>query len=116
MSPLEYLQHFMLPYYNTDADITLLETYLTDYVHPECAASALWNELSGRLAFANEGMLKISIGAEKFEYAAPGTLQLACQRQYNIYSERCDALNSIGSCAIKVDKATVGGVTELFGS
>lgn len=106
----------MKPYYQLDDDNILLNDYLSQYIHPECAASTLWEELSGSIGLGNEGLLKMSTGAEKFEYGTPGTMQLACEKQAKLYKDRCETLTSIGSCAIKVSKATVGGVTETYGS
>lgn len=115
MSDLKKLKHFMNPYYQTDDDNLLLNDYLTDYTYPECAAAALWEELSGSVGLGKEGLLKMSTGAEKFEYGAPGTMQLACEKQAKLYKQRCEDINGIGACAIIVSKTTVAGVTELYG-
>lgn len=116
MTDLKKLRHFMKPYYQIDDDNILLNDYLTQYTYPECAAGALWEELSGSIGLGNEGLLKMSTGAEKFEYGTPGTMQLACKTQAKLYNDRCEIIKGIGSCAIKVSKATVAGVTELYGS
>ena len=116
MTDLTKLKHFMEPYYQEVTDETLLQEYLTDYTYPECAASALWYELKGKVGFDSDGVRKIATGSEKFEYSEIGTLQLACDKNGKYYGERCDALNQNGSMAVKVSKATVGGVTETYGS
>ena len=116
MTNLKKLRHFMSPYYQTDDDNILLNTYLDDYTYPECAAAILWEELGGSVGLGNQGLLKMSTGAEKFEYGTPGTMQAACAKQAALYKDRCDTINGIGACAIRVSKATVAGVTELHGS
>jgi hypothetical protein len=112
---LEQLTRFMEPYYQAAGDQTLLQDYLDEYQYAECAAAALWNELLGKAGLAMKGTLKIDTGAEKFVYSEPGTMQLACQRAANLYTQRCDDIKGQGSCAIRVSKATVGGVEEAFG-
>lgn len=118
MDELDKLKHFMKPYYQdgtpeTDAFLT---AYLTEYTYAECAAAALWGEKAGELAFENEGLLKTSTGAEKFEFGAPGTMQLAAKNQSEYYQSRCDDLNSVGACAIRVKKNSVGGIEEINGT
>ena len=116
LSDLQKLRRFMKPYYQDDDDNVVLNAYLTDYTYPECAAQVLWEELSGEVGLGNMGLLKMSTGAEKFEYGTPGTIQAACDKQAKLYKERCEVINGVGSCAIKVSKSSVGGVTELYGS
>ena len=115
MTNLEKLTHYMEPYYQDAGDVALLNEYLTEYTYPECAASVLWYELAGKAGLGNKGVQKIDTGAEKFVYSEPGTMQLACIKQGDYYEQRCDDIQGIGSCAIIVDKATVGGVTEAHG-
>ncbi len=112
MTDLEKLQHFMAPYYQDASDETLLNSYLTTYTYPECAAAALWNELAGLAGLKNLGVSKIDTGAEKFVFSEPGTVQLACEKQGKYYTKRCNDLQSIGSCAIKVDRSDVAGLTD----
>jgi hypothetical protein len=116
VTDLKQLRHFMKPYYQTDDDNILLNDYLTTYTYPECAAGKLWEELGGSKGLGNEGLLKMSTGAEKFEYGTPGTMQLACEKQAKLYNDRCNDIHNIGSCAVKVNKATVANVTEFYGS
>lgn len=113
MTDLEKLKHFMAPYYQDAADETLLNAYLVDYIYAECAASALWYELAGKAALNVKGLQAIDTGAEKFKYSEPGTIQLACQKQGDYYSKLCDNKKGIGSCAIKVQKATVAGIIDV---
>ncbi len=115
MTELQKLIHFMQPYYQTAADMALLEAYITQYTYAECAASALWYELKGKAGLQLQGVQKIDTGAEKFVYSEPGTMQLACQKNGDYYSQRCDDILGIGSCAVKVSRTTVGGVAETFG-
>lgn len=116
MTDLEKLEHFMKPYYQESGDTTLLETYITDYTYPECAASALWKELAGEVGLQMNGVQKIDSGAEKTVYSEPGTMQLAVIKQGNYYAERCNDIKRIGSIAIKVNSPAVGGIEEIFGS
>jgi hypothetical protein len=116
MTSLQKLRKYMKPYYQSDDDNVLLNDYLDEYTHPECAAAALWEELAGEVGLGNEGLLKMSTGAEKFEYGTPGTMQAACEKQAKLYKNRCEAINGEGSCAVKVSSASVGGVTEFYGS
>ena len=116
MTDLEQLVHYMAPYYQEAGDLVLLQQYLDKYTYPECAASKLWYELGGKIGLESEGILKVSSGAEKTEYGAPGTMQLACKNQGDYYADLCNALNNIGSVAVKVSKATVGGIPEEYGS
>ena len=106
----------MKPNYQCKEDEDLLNDYLTTYTYPECAASALWYELQGSTGLENDGINKISTGAEKFDFSEPGTLQLACQRLGDFYKTRCENIKGIGSAAVKVSKATIGGVEEIFGN
>ena len=106
----------MSPYYQDVSDTPLLDEYITTYTYPECAASALWFELGGRVGMQMDGVQKIDTGAEKFVYSEPGTMQLACERQGKYFGERCDMVMGHGSAAIKTSKASVGGITEEFGS
>ena len=115
MTDLEQLVHYMAPYYQETADSVILQAYLDKYIYPECAASHLWYELGGKVGLADEGLLKMSAGAEKFEYGAPGTMQLACEKQGKYYAGLCADLNGIVS-AIKVSKSSVGGIGEEYGS
>jgi len=116
MTNLEKLKHFMAPYYQEVADETLLEEYITDYTYPECAASVLWYELSGKTGLQMDGLQKMDTGAEKFVYSEPGTMQLACNKQGDYYAIRCDMKTGSGSSAIKVSKSTVGNISEDYGS
>lgn len=116
MTDLVKLRHFMSPYYQIDDNNILLNAYLDDYTYPECAAAALWEELGGAVGLGNQGLLKVATGAEKFDYATPGTMQAACVKQAKLYKDRCDVIGGIGSCAVRISKATVAGVTELHGS
>ena len=115
LTDLSQLTRFMAPYYQDAGDQTLLQDYLTKYTYPECAASALWYELAGKAGLALKGVQKIDTGAEKFGYSEPGTMQLACNKQGDYYAGICNDLNGVGSCVATVDKATVGGVTEVYG-
>ena len=76
----------------------------------------MWYELAGKTGLALQGLQKIDTGAEKFVYSEPGTMQLACHKQGDYYARRCNDLEGNGSCAIKVARTTVGGVTEAYGS
>ncbi len=112
MTNIEKLKHFMKPYYQETTDNSLLNSYLTDHTYPECAAAALWNELVGSVGLENEGTLKIDTGAEKFVFSEPGTMQLACKKSADYYTERCDTVTNVGACAIKVIRSNVAGLTE----
>ncbi len=113
MTNLEKLKHFMAPYYQLSTDEDLLNAYLTDYAYPECAASALWYELGGKAGLSRKGAQGIDTGAEKFKYSEPGTIQLACYKQGDLYQERCNVLTGSGSCVVKVSKATVAGIVDV---
>ncbi len=106
----------MKPYYQETTDNTLLTQYVEDYTYAECAAQALWGELQGSAGMQMEGVQKLDTGAEKFVYSEPGTMQLACKRSADYFGERCEMLTKTGAMAAKVSKASVGGVTEVFGS
>jgi len=93
----------------------LMTEYVSQYTYAECAASALWSELSGTVGLQDQGLSKIDTGAEKFVYSAPTTLQEACRNQAKYYSQLCRNLNGEGSAAIKVAHETVAGVTGTFG-
>lgn len=110
MTNLDKLKHFMAPYYQDIEDESLLNDYLADYVYPECAASALWYELAGKVGLNLNGTLKIDTGAEKFQYSEPGTMQLACDRQGKYYEGRCKILKGYGAVAVKVEKSSVAGI------
>lgn len=113
MTELDKLKHFMKPYYQTDDDETLLNDYLTEYTYAVCAASALWYELAGEVGLNQDGLQQVDTGAEKFKYSEPGTIQLACTRQAAHYEKRCNAINKIGSCSVKVIKAPVAGIEDI---
>lgn len=115
MTDVEKLKHFMNPYYQDLVDLGLLTAYITDYQYPECAASALWYELSGKAGLEMQGVQKIDSGAEKTVFSEPGTMQLACDRQGKYFGERCKDLNGIGSVAIKTSKPSIGGIEETYG-
>ncbi len=116
MTNIDKLKHFMEPYYQEASDLSLLQDYLDEYTHPECAASALWYELKGKIGFDLDGVRKIATGAEKFEYSEIGTMQLACDKNGKYYQSRCEDLAGNGSAAIKVSKADVGGIESYYGS
>lgn len=105
----------MKPYYQDVSDVDFLTAYITDYTYPECAASALWNEMVGAVGLAMQGVQKIDSGAEKTVYSEPGTMQLACQKQADYFGIRCNDLRGIGSVAIKTVKPSIGGIEEEYG-
>ncbi len=112
MTKLAKLKHFMKPYYQEETDEELLNAYIAQYIHPECAASALWYELMGSVGLHVDGLQQIDTGAEKFKYSEPGTVQLACERAAKHYEKRCNSILGIGSCVAKVKKATVAGIED----
>lgn len=116
MDDLTLLRHYMKPYYQegTPEEDAFLQAYLDEYTYPECAASALWGEKAGELAFEEEGYTKISTGAEKFEKVAPSSMQDTAMKQSEYYAQRCREKNGSGSSAIRLTKPSVGGVTEEF--
>lgn len=116
MEEIVKLRHFMKPYYqeNTIEEDAFLQAYLDEYTYAECAASALWAEKAGELAFENDGITKISTGAEKFENVAPSSMQDTAMAQSKYYEAICRNKTGNGSIAACVLKPSVGGVTGEY--
>lgn len=110
MSNLDKLKRFMYPLYQEIADEVILEEYLVEYIYPECAAAAMWEEESGRYALQGKGIVEFVTGAEKFKYASPDTLAFVATNAAKMYRGRCNDIQGNGSCAVKVSRETVAGI------
>jgi len=109
MTNLDKLKHFMKPYYQEVTDEVLLNEYLSQYTYPECAAAALWEELSGSAGMVTDALNEIDTGGEKIKYFSPETMQKTCLANAKMYQQRCNDIKGVGGCAISVMRSTVAG-------
>jgi len=110
MTAIDNLRRFMRPNYQDPSDEALLAAYITKYTYPECAASALWEELAGSYSATKPSIGEITTGAEKFKFYSPVTAQQSAMSTASMYAKRCDALNNNLGCAIRITKSPVAGI------